>query len=1111
MKKLYSFGKVTLTNMLQQSLHRKQLVGVKTIETSGEVSQSFQSSLLTKICLVVILIAGFSSVSTNEVVAQTLSVNASSYCPGSQVTVSVKSNKNGKTVFRIGVYNGNTSTATLLEELGSITTSNGTTQVDSIFKFTALSNGSPRYIGSIPGQGQNIDLFSSSFTVGLPETPVINVLNNQPTTIVYGGANPTFSVTPPTGLQVRWYSAATNGTLLSSSTTLTPTERNAGVYTYYAELYNSSGCASVSRTPVTLTINKKDLTITGVSAVSREYNGATTAALTGTATLNGVVAGENLTLSATGVTAAFGSKTVGTNKVVTVTGYTVSGTTAASYNLIQPAGLTATISAKTLTIASPIANGKVYDGTSAATISGTLTGVISPDVVTWNNVGTFATANAGNGIAVTSTGGLSGADKDNYTLTAPTGLTANITRRSLVVTAVGQNKVYDGTTSATVTLSSDKLGADDVVPAYTSAAFVDKNVGTRSINVSGISISGTSINNYTLSNTTATTSANITQKVLVVSATGQNKVYDGNTAAVVTLATDKLAADNVVPAYSSAVFAMKNVGTRSIAVGGISLSGTDAGNYSFNTTATASANITQRALVISATGQNKVYDGTTAATVTLSSNKVSADDVTLSYATATFVEKNIGTRAINVTGISITGADIANYTFNTTATASANITQKVLVISATAQEKVYDGTTSATVTLSTNKLANDVVTTAFTSASFATKVVAANKTVTVSGITIAGADAPNYSFNPTATTVSVITPRSLNVTATSQDKVYDGNNTAPVTLSTDKISGDVVTAVYATATFADKNVGVNKVVKVEEVRIEGADAGNYILSNIIAPPSAAITPKLITGTFTANDKAWDGTTNATVASRQLVGAVPGDVVSLTGGVAKFESSQVGTWPVTLTGYGMSGTDAGNYSLTSVAPTSAKITEQILPVSLISFEGKQKASAIDLSWTTAAEKDNDYFQIERSQDGKTFTSVGKVKGNGNSNVLRNYNFSDASAQAGVNYYRLKQVDFDGKFEYSKVIAVKAEAKAGVQASLEVYPNPTASKVYVTSSQVSGAAIVTVFHGNGRVVLQQNVQVEVGQPLSLDLTNFASGVYYLQVQTATGKVTSRVVKQ
>jgi hypothetical protein len=144
-------------------------------------------------------------------------------------------------------------------------------------------------------------------------------------------------------------------------------------------------------------------------------------------------------------------------------------------------------------------------------------------------------------------------------------------------------------------------------------------------------------------------------------------------------------------------------------------------------------------------------------------------------------------------------------------------------------------------------------------------------------------------------------------------------------LSTDKLNGDDVTAAYASASFADKNVGNGKAVSVSGISISGADAGNYSLLNTAANTTADITPKSITGSFTATDKVWDGTTAATVLTRSLDGAVGGDDVSLSGGTAAFNNANVGSnKPVTLTGATLAGTDAGNHTLSSVADATASI-------------------------------------------------------------------------------------------------------------------------------------------------------------------------------------------
>src|SRR5207249_1412957 len=197
------------------------------------------------------------------------------------------------------------------------------------------------------------------------------------------------------------------------------------------------------------------------------------------------------------------------------------------------------------------------------------------------------------------------------------------------------------------------------------------------VSVTGIFISGTDAGNYNLLSSTASTTAAITPKALIVSATGVNKVYDGTMAATVTLADDHISGDSVTDSYTSASFADKNVGTgKTVSVSGISISGTDAGNYALqNTTASTTASITARALTVSAAGVNKVYDGTATAAVTLSDDRVSGDVFTDNYASASFPNKNVGTgTAVSVSGIAIAGRGDGDYCSKSTSTTTSKIT-----------------------------------------------------------------------------------------------------------------------------------------------------------------------------------------------------------------------------------------------------------------------------------------------------------------------------------------------------------------------------------------------------------------------------------------------------
>src|SRR6185369_9589724 len=192
-------------------------------------------------------------------------------------------------------------------------------------------------------------------------------------------------------------------------------------------------------------------------------------------------------------------------------------------------------------------------------------------------------------------------------------------------------------------------------------------------------------------------------------------------------------------------------------------------NYTFNTTATTTADITPLGITATATVNNKVYDGTTAATIVTRTpvGVLSSDVVTVTGGTASFSDKNVGTgKTVTIVGLTLAGADGGNYTINDNATATADITPRPLTVSAAGQNKVYDGATAATVTLSDDRVAGDVLTVSYGSASFNTKNVGTAKPVSISGITVTGADSGNYTFNTTATTTADITPLGITATAT---------------------------------------------------------------------------------------------------------------------------------------------------------------------------------------------------------------------------------------------------------------------------------------------------------------------------------------------------------
>ncbi len=697
-------------------------------------------------------------------------------------------------------------------------------------------------------------------------------------------------------------------------------------------------------------ITMATLTITGVAATNKVYDGGTGDSLnTSSAALSGVASGDTVMLNSGSASGSFANKSAGTGKTVTASGFTISGTDSGNYCLSQPSGLSANITLAPLTVSGVSATDKVYDGGTAATLSTGgegLSGVISGDDVSLNGgsaSGSFADKNVGTSKTVTVTGfTISGGDAGNYSLAQPS-LTAAITAKTLTVTASASDKVYDGTTTATVSFSDDRVSGDSLTVHDSSATFSDKNVGTdKTVTVSGLSLSGTDAGNYTLASSSVDASADITVKTLTVSASASNKVYDGGTSATVSLSDDRVSGDSLTVSDSSPTFADKNVGTgKTVTASGLSLSGTDAGNYTLaSSSVNTTANITPASLTITGvSATDKVYDGSTSATLDISdadlSGVLGTDSVTLNSGSASgsFANKNVGSgKTVTATGFTIGDTDAGNYTVSQPGGLSANITQATLTVTVSASNKVYDGTTTATVSFSDDRISGDSLTVHDTSATFADKNVGTGKTVTASGLSLSGTDAGNYSLASSSVDTSAdITVKTLTVSASASNKVYDGGTSATVSLSDDRVSGDSLSVSDSGAAFANKNVGTGKTVTVSGLSLSGTDAGNYTLASSSTSTSANITaaPLTITG-VTATNKVYDGSTVDTLntGSAALSGVIGGDSVTLNSGSASgsFADANAGTGKtVTASGFSISGGDAGNYTLSQPSGLTANIT------------------------------------------------------------------------------------------------------------------------------------------------------------------------------------------
>jgi uncharacterized repeat protein (TIGR02543 family) len=284
--------------------------------------------------------------------------------------------------------------------------------------------------------------------------------SSSPASFSVSGSNLTndISISAPSGYEIAIGSGAyaSSQTLTQTSGAVANTSINvrlaatSTVGTYSGNIaLTSTGASSVNVATVSSTVSQKALTISGLTGINKEYDGSTAVTFSGTASYDGLVNSESFSVSGT-PSATFNTASVGTNKPITIVGYTEPS---ANYSLTQPS-LSADITAKALTVSGAIATDKAYDGTTIATISGgTLVGVISPDVVTLTQAGNFVSADAGSGISVTGNFSIGGASSSNYSISQPSGLSANITQALQTITFNA--------------LSNQALGAVDYNPGAT--------------------------------------------------------------------------------------------------------------------------------------------------------------------------------------------------------------------------------------------------------------------------------------------------------------------------------------------------------------------------------------------------------------------------------------------------------------------------------------------------------------------------------------------------------------------------------------------------------------------------------------------------------------------
>ncbi len=173
---------------------------------------------------------------------------------------------------------------------------------------------------------------------------------------------------------------------------------------------------------------------------------------------------------------------------------------------------------------------------------------------------------------------------------------------------------------------------------------------------------------------------------------------------------------------------------------------------------------------------------------------------------------------------------------------------------------------------------------------------------------------------------------------------------------------------------------------------------------------------------------------------------------------------------------------------------ASVTNSALPIALKDFNAETRENSVVLNWVTASELNNDYFSVQRSEDGSNWETIHTVNASGNSTTTQEYQSEDQSPLLGQSYYRLMQTDYDGRTSYSKTASVYFESTA--KNIITAYPNPTTDIIYLTSNTAWSGPVMVINNMGQDVTTQIESTVVSNHQITINLSTLPDGFYFIK---------------
>jgi hypothetical protein len=284
---------------------------------------------------------------------------------------------------------------------------------------------------------------------------------------------------------------------------------------------------------------------------------------------------------------------------------------------------------------------------------------------------------------------------------------------------------------------------------------------------------------------------------------------------------------------------------------------------------------------------------------------------------------------------------------------------------------------------------------------------------------------------------------------------------------------------------------------------DGKDAqGTFVISNV----TVGVSSKFATGVthFPIYDDEYSP--NGIIVNRISPNAsraavywddsnIPSGTINLTGASGNTNGHN---YPVVTNGFGnlhTINTWWNGYENNDLKSFTFTMDGSFLPICLKNFTSKINESSIQLSWQTASETNNDYFEIQRSADAIKWVTITQIDGAGNSTKTINYNYSDISPIIGISYYRIEQIDFDGKSTLSKAISVNF--KETILSEVSTYPNPAINSITVDLGE-NNNTIIEILSLDGRNVTKQLSIIKLNNTsYSIDISSLEKGAYIISI--------------